>query len=63
MIKRKIFIASDTTNPKKVQNIINQSKSNKIQIGYKFGLEFMNSKKGRQFISKLKTCFHCVADE
>ena len=54
MIKRKIFIACDTTNPKKVQNIINQSKSNKIQIGYKFGLEFMNSKKGRQFISKLK---------
>ena len=33
MIKRKIFIACDTTNPKKVQNIINQSKSNKIQIG------------------------------
>ena len=54
MNKKKIFIACDTTNPKKVQNIIDQSKTNKIKIGYKFGLEFMNSKKGRQFVSKLK---------
>jgi len=54
MNKKKIFIACDTTNPKKVQNIIDQSKTNKIKIGYKFGLEFMSSKKGRQFVSKLK---------
>ena len=33
---------------------IKQSKTNKIKIGYKFGLEFMNSKNGRQFVSKLK---------
>ena len=51
---KKIFIACDTTSPKKVRKIINQSRTNKIKIGYKFGLEFMNSKKGRQFISKLK---------
>ena len=38
----------------KVKKIINQSKTNKIKIGYKFGLEFMNSKNGRKFISKLK---------
>jgi len=54
MKKPKIFIACDTTNIKKVKKIINFSKSNKIKIGYKFGLEFMNSKKGRQFISSLK---------
>ncbi len=54
MKKTKIFIACDTTNISKVKNIINQSKTNKIKIGYKFGLEFMNSKKGRQFISTLK---------
>ena len=54
MKKTKIFIACDTTNISKVNNIINQSKTNKIKIGYKFGLEFMNSKKGRQFISTLK---------
>ena len=54
MKKTKIFIACDTTHISKVKNIINQSKTNKIKIGYKFGLEFMNSKKGRQFISTLK---------
>ncbi len=54
MKKSKIFIACDTTNQTKVRRIINQSKTDKIKIGYKFGLEFMNSKKGRQFVSKLK---------
>ena len=54
MKKLKIFIACDTTNLTKVKKIIAQSQTNKIKIGYKFGLEFMNSKKGRQFISKLK---------
>ena len=53
-MKPKVFIACDTTNLNKVKRIINQSKTNKIIIGYKFGLEFMNSKKGRYFISKLK---------
>ena len=54
MRKLKIFIACDTTNLKKVKRIINQSKTNKIKIGYKFGLEFMNSKYGRKFIQTLK---------
>ena len=54
MKKPKIFIACDTTNLVKVKKIINQSQSTKMKIGYKFGLEFMNSKNGRQFISKLK---------
>ena len=54
MRKHKIFIACDTTNLAKVNKIIKESKTNKIKIGYKFGLEFMNSKKGRQFISSLK---------
>jgi len=54
MKKLKIFIACDTTNLAKVREIINQSKTKKIKIGYKFGLEFMNSKKGRQFVSTLR---------
>ena len=54
MKKLKIFIACDTTNISKVKRIINQSKTNEIKIGYKFGLEFMNSKRGRQFVSTLK---------
>ena len=54
MKKIKIFIACDTTNLVKVKKIINQSKTNKIKIGYKFGLEFMNSKNGRTFLAKLR---------
>ncbi len=54
MKRIKIFIACDTTNLTKVKKIINQSKTNEIKIGYKFGLEFMNSKNGRKFISSLK---------
>ena len=54
MKKPQIFIACDTTSINKVKQIISKTKSNKIKIGYKFGLEFMNSKKGRQFVSNLK---------
>ena len=54
MKKKKIFIACDTTNLNKVKKIIKLTKSSKIKIGYKFGLEFMNSKHGRIFVSKLK---------
>ena len=54
MKKPKIFIACDATDLKKVKKIIAQSQTNKIKIGYKFGLEFMNSKNGRQFVSKLR---------
>ena len=54
MKKPKIFIACDTTNINKVKKIIKQSQSSKIIIGYKFGLEFMNSKNGRKFVSNLK---------
>ena len=54
MKKNKIFIACDSKNTKKVKEIIKKTQSPKLQIGYKFGLEFLNSKKGRNFISKLK---------
>ena len=53
-MKKKVFIACDTTDLTKVKRIIAQSQTNKIKIGYKFGLEFMNSKRGRQFVSKLR---------
>ena len=54
MKKPKIFIACDTTRLSKVRRILKFTKSTKMKIGYKFGLEFMNSKNGRPFISKLK---------
>ena len=34
--------------------IIKKTHNPNLKIGYKFGLEFLNSKKGRNFISKLK---------
>tara|TARA_E500000331_G_C17067921_1_gene631250 strand:+ start:24 stop:713 length:690 start_codon:yes stop_codon:yes gene_type:complete len=53
---RNIFIACDSSDLKKVNKIIQntQIKIKGYKIGYKFGLEFFYSKKGRQFVSKLK---------
>ena len=53
MRKNKIFIACDSNNIRKVKEIIKKTKNSKLKIGYKFGLEFLNSKNGRDFISKL----------
>mgnify|MGYP003343910079 FL=1 len=50
----KIFVACDSTKIKKVKEIINSTQISKFKIGYKFGLEFVNSKNGRKFISTLK---------
>ncbi len=54
MKKNKIFVACDSTNISKIKKIITYSRNSRIKIGYKFGLEFLNSKDGRKFISKLK---------
>ncbi len=54
MKKNKIFIACDSKSIKKIKEIISISQNSKLHIGYKFGLEFLNSKGGRKFISKLK---------
>ena len=54
MKKNRVFIACDTTNISKVEKIIKETQTSKLKIGYKFGLELLNSKNGRKFISKLK---------
>jgi len=54
MKKNKIFVACDSPNISKIKEIINNTKNSKLQIGYKFGLEFLNSKNGRSFVSRLK---------
>ena len=54
MIIPKIFIACDTKSPKKIKKVIKEIQNSKIKFGLKFGLEFLNSKNGRNFISKLK---------
>ncbi len=54
MKKNKIFIACDTTNISKTKSILKHTDNKKIKVGYKFGLEFLNSKNGRNFVLKLK---------
>ena len=53
-MSKNIFIACDTNKISTAQKIIKYSNTKKLKIGYKFGLEFINSKNGRSFISKIK---------
>ena len=54
MKKNKVFVACDTTNIKKIKKIIKETQNTKVFFGYKFGLEFLNSKNGRKYIKSLK---------
>ena len=53
-MNKNIFIACDTKNTNNAKKIIKLTQTKKLKIGYKFGLEFVNSKNGRSFISNLK---------
>ena len=50
----KIFVACDSAKTSKIKKIIKDTENNIVKVGYKFGLEFLNSKKGRVFLSRLK---------
>ena len=54
MKKNKIFVACDSVRVSKIKEIISKTQNHKLKVGYKFGLEFLNSKNGRNFVSKLK---------
>ena len=54
MKRPKIFIACDTDKISEVKRIIAQTRTKKLDIGYKFGLEFFYARGGREFISKIK---------
>tara|TARA_B100000575_G_C23082304_1_gene623595 strand:+ start:137 stop:811 length:675 start_codon:yes stop_codon:yes gene_type:complete len=54
MKKSKIFVACDTSKISRIKKIIKDTQNSKLKIGYKLGLEFLNSKNGRIFLSKLK---------
>jgi len=53
-MNKQIFIACDTNNISKVKKIIKLTQTKKLKIGYKFGLEFLNTKNGRHYVSKIK---------
>jgi len=52
-MNKNIFVACDTTNLDQIRKIIKETKTKKLNIGYKFGLEFFYSKSGRSFLSKI----------
>ena len=54
MKKNKVFVACDSANILKIKKIIKETQNKKLKVGYKFGLEFLNSKYGRSFLSKIK---------
>ena len=54
MKKPKIFIACDTRKISEVKKIISQTKSKKLDIGYKFGMEFFILKMVENLYLKLK---------
>ena len=54
MKKPKIFLALDTNKISEIKRIITHAKSSKLDIGYKFGLEFFCAKGGREFISQVR---------
>ena len=57
MKNKSIFVACDTSDLKKIKKIINLTKTNKIKIIPKFGLQFFYSRKGRRFLEKIKSDF------
>ena len=57
MKNKTIFVACDTPSIKNIKNIISQTKTSKIKIIPKFGLQFFYSKHGRKFLEKIKNNF------
>ena len=57
MKNKTIFVACDTSNLEKIKKIISQTKTNKLKIIPKFGLQFYYSKHGRKFLEKIKYDF------
>tara|TARA_B100000674_G_C37753748_1_gene874619 strand:+ start:33 stop:725 length:693 start_codon:yes stop_codon:yes gene_type:complete len=57
MKNRNIFVACDTSNLNQIKKIISQTKTDKLKIIPKFGLQFFYSKNGRKFLEKFKSEF------
>ena len=57
MKNKRIFVACDTSNINKIKNIIFQTKTSKLEIIPKFGLQFFYSKNGRKYLENMKSDF------
>ena len=57
MKNKSIFVACDTSEINKIKKIINQTKTDKLKIIPKFGLQFFYSKQGRRFLENIKSDF------
>ena len=57
MKNKSIFVACDTSSVNQIKKIINQTKTDKLKIIPKFGLQFFYSKNGRKFLEKFKEDF------
>ena len=57
MKNKTIFVACDTSDLNKIKKIINHTRTNKLKIVPKFGLQFFYSKQGRKFLEKTKYDF------
>tara|TARA_B100002051_G_scaffold252460_1_gene265603 strand:- start:562 stop:1254 length:693 start_codon:yes stop_codon:yes gene_type:complete len=52
-----VFVACDTSNIKKIKKIISETRTKKIKIIPKFGLQLFYSNQGRKFLENIKTDF------
>ena len=57
MKNKTVFVACDNSNLIKIKKIITQTKTKKLKIIPKFGLQFFYSKHGRKFLENIKTDF------
>tara|TARA_A100001234_G_scaffold148491_1_gene130670 strand:- start:411 stop:1103 length:693 start_codon:yes stop_codon:yes gene_type:complete len=55
MKNKNIFVACDTSNLNIIKKIISQTKTPKLKIIPKFGLQFFYSRQGRKFLEKFKS--------
>ena len=54
MKNKTIFVACDTSNLNKINNILKNTKNKKLKIIPKFGLQFFYSKKGRGYLVRFE---------
>ena len=57
MNNKTVFVACDASNLKKIKKIIIHTRTKKLKIIPKFGLQFFYSKQGRKFLEKIKNDF------